>query len=449
MNGLRQHAAGPLNETCDIYQQIISISGLPFWQLLQSIRVNAASLGVTISLTDSDPSDEHELLEDKIEDFANRTFSIRIVKVPTAGVLKFFTVDGFEHALISEPERFEQVNCVLLAEAEFECASANLIVKPWPDEYVAQPRTVDDPISPRRLVNDISGKGLTPISVGTWITEESGSPWLKEKLLNAASHRLALCIPDAVSIDVDGNVVAHLRSGRKVAARVDPASRWSDQGLMSLLSEVCRWIYLDGRDAETRHSLLSAELVRLWPTGAGWQEGLWHSLAGGLEAARTAYRLHVQSKGVDALKLMSDLRKGLSDDVRALSNNTSSLSASLWRDAAVAFGVVVVRLANATVGNWLLWMAAAYLAASCFFTCVAASSAVRGIEENEKSFRSRLYGPLLLDEEYEELAAKHYRTALSSFRWYRFFIVVAYLIAVGALIWIAYAGTRSVESFSI
>ena len=155
----------------------------------------------------------------------------------------------------------------------------------------------------------------------------------------------------------------------------------------------------------------------------------------------------MQSKGVDALKLMSDLRKGLSDDVRALASNTSSLSASLWRDAAVAFGVVVVRLASATVGNWLLWMAAAYLAASCFFTCVAASSAVKGIQENEKSFRSRLYGPLLLDEEYEELAAKHYRKAISGFRWFRFFIVAAYSIAVCALIWIAYAGANSVENF--
>ena len=113
---------------------------------------------------------------------------------------------------------------------------------------------------------------------------------------------------------------------------------------------------------------------------------------------------------------MSDLRKGLADDVRSLANNTSSLSSGLWRDAAVTFEVIAVRLASTTVGDWLLWMAAAYLLASCIFSCVAASSAVSGIVENEKSFRSRLYGPLLLDKEYEELAGKHYRQAESNFR---------------------------------
>jgi hypothetical protein len=129
-----------------------------------------------------------------------------------------------------------------------------------------------------------------------------------------------------------------------------------------------------------------------------------------------------------------ELRKGLSDDVRALANNTASLSSSLWRDAAVAFGVVVLKVTTTAVGGWLLWLAAAYLIASCFFSCVAASSAVFGVVENEKSFRSRLYGPLLLDKEYEELAGKHYRKAISGFRWYRFFIILVYLLVAGALI---------------
>ncbi|MBC9883238.1 hypothetical protein G8O24_38785, partial [Bradyrhizobium sp. INPA01-394B] len=158
-------------------------------------------------------------------------------------------------------------------------------------------------------------------------------------------------------------------------------------------------------------------------------------------------RLHIQSKGVDAFKLMSDLRKGLADDVRSLANNTSSLSSGLWRDAAVAFGVIAVRLASTTVGDWLLWMAAAYLLASCIFSCIAASSAVSGIVENEKSFRSRLYGPLLLDKEYEELAGKHYRQAESNFRWYRRFIVLAYLIVVAVLLGIAHYGFRTSDNF--
>ncbi|MBC9982165.1 hypothetical protein [Bradyrhizobium campsiandrae] len=444
MEGLRQHAAGPVSETCDLYQQTITVSGAPFWQFLQAARLEAAEMGVTISVTDH--SDDYELLDDDLEEFSERAFSIRIVKVPHPDTLKFFTIDGFCRSAATESSRFESVENVLIAEIDFESTSAGLIVRPWIDDSSTSSPTqsVDAAPSPRRLVNDMSGKGLVPTSVSTWIVADA---WLRDKILNVASYRLSLCLPDAVSIDDDGKAVAHLRSGRKVIAAVAPLSSWTSPELLSTLSDVCEWIYLEGRDAETRHSLLSAELVRLWQTDSSWQDGLRESLEGAFASARTAYRLHIQSKGVDAFKLMSDLRKGLADDVRSLANNTSSLSSGLWRDAAVAFGVIAVRLASTTVGDWLLWMAAAYLLASCIFSCIAASSAVSGIVENEKSFRSRLYGPLLLDKEYEELAGKHYRQAESNFRWYRRFIVLAYLIVVAVLLGIAHYGFRTSDNF--
>jgi hypothetical protein len=440
IDALRLHAAAPPYETCDLYQQNITVAGQPFWETLKSARTDAASVGITLSVTDSDPADEYELLDDEIEDFTDRVFSVRIVKVPTAGLLKFFTVNGFESSLRSEPARFEQTADVLIAEIDFQCASAGLRVIPWTDEGMAASLPVDTP-SPRRLVNDMSGQALVPISVNVWIVENEDRAWLKEKFSGIAARRLSLCIPDALSISSNGDTTALVRSGRKISAVVGPLSaEWEDDSIFDVLSEVCKWIYLEGRDAETRHALLTAELVRLWPHGATWLAGLKQSLGDSLEAARTVYRLHVQAKGVDVFKLMSDLRKGLSDDVRALATNTASLSSSLWRDAAVAFGVVVLKVTTTSVGGWLLWMAAAYLTASCFFSCVAASSAVSGVIENEKSFRSRLYGPLLLDKEYEELAGKHYHKAIRDFRWYRFFIVLVYFLAAGALAIAAYTG---------
>ena len=112
----------------------------------------------------------------------------------------------------------------------------------------------------------------------------------------------------------------------------------------------------------------------------------------------------------------------------------------------MAFGVIAIRLVSTTVGNSLLWMAAASLVASCLFSCIAASIVVNGIVENEESFRSRLYGPLLLQPEYEELAGKHYRKALSRFRWYRFFVILAYVAAVAVLVWITRFGSTTVAN---
>jgi hypothetical protein len=442
IEGLRLHGVAPLSETCDLFQQNIKVSDQTFWQSIKSARTNAAAIGITLSVTDSDPADEHEMLDDEIEDFSERTFSVRIVKLPTTGVLKFFTVDGFEKSLRSEPARFEETTEVLIAELDFECGSAGLRVKPWTGGELAGPLP-EITLSPRRLVNDMSGQALVPVLVNVWIVENENQAWLKEKFSGIAARRLSLCIPDALSVDPDGDTIAHVRSGRKISAVVVPLSAdWEDEAIFDLLSEVCKWIYLEGRDAETRHALLTAELVRLWPHGATWLAGLRESLEDSLEAARTVYRLHVQAKGVDVFKLMSDLRKGLSDDVRALATNTASLSSGLWRDAAVAFGVVVLKATTTTVGGWPLWMAAVYLIASCFFSCIAATSAVNGVIENEKSFRSRLYGPLLLDKEYEELAGRHYRKAIRDFRCYRFLIVLVYVLAAGGLSVAAYGGVN-------
>lgn len=448
--GLRSHSVSPAIETCDIFQQATRIEDEANWQLLRAIRANAVSLGISISVTDNDLGDEYDLLDDEIENFSDRTFAIRIVKAQSDKTLKFLTVDGLVRAIQTEYSRIEDSAEIIVAELadDFRCEHTNIKIGPWPDGWTASSADEDGTVRPRRLVNDMSGKGLLPVSPRVWIIDETTDAWWSDKVRATAIQRLATCVPDAISFDSDGNLVAHVRSGRKIIALIEQnAGRLSDHAFHLLLSDVCRWVYLEGPDAETRHSLLASELVRLWPTDATWLQGLNESLGGSFEAARTAYRLHLQSKGVDALKLMSDLRKGLSDDVRTLASNTASLSSGLWRDAAVAFGVVVLKATTATLGAWLIWFAIAYLIASCAFTVVAANGAVNAIAENEKSFRSRLYAPLLLEKDYEELAAKHYRKALKNFEWYRFWIILAYGVAVAGLAWLAQSAVGKEELF--
>lgn len=439
--GLRSNAVAPPIETCDFFQQNVRIGSPTHWNALRAARSDASSLGITINVTDGDLDDEHDCLDEHIDDFSDRTFSIRIVKAQSNSALKFLSIDGFQQSIRAEPSRFEEVTEIAIAELpnDFKCINSSIAIKPWEDGWSPSAERPEHAVLPRRLVNDMSGKGLLPRSPNAWIVDDTADAWWSNKIGVTAIRRLALCVPDAISMDSDGNVVAHVRSGRKIGAVLNASDAQPyDRNLHLLLSDVCRWIYCEGPDAETRHSLLASELVRLWPSGATWLKGLGDSLEGSLEAARTAYRLHLQSKGVDALKLMSDLRKGLSDDVRSLATNTAALSSGLWRDAAVAFGVVVLKATTVSLGSWFIWFAIAYLIASCAFTVMAANTAVNGIVENEKSFRARLYSPLLLDKDYEELAAKHYRRALNSFESYRFYVMFAYGVAVAGLAWLAH-----------
>jgi hypothetical protein len=154
-------------------------------------------------VTDADLADEHDLLDEQLEDFNDRKFSIRIVKAGSEEALKFLTVDGFGKSLQSEPKRFEQSTEVVIAELahDFKCDRAGVKVGPWPDDWTPSITAEKDETPPRRLVNDMSGKGLLPISPRAWIIDETTDVWWNDKIRKTAVNRLALCIPDAISVD--------------------------------------------------------------------------------------------------------------------------------------------------------------------------------------------------------------------------------------------------------
>src|SRR5690606_26658117 len=145
-------------------------------------------------------------------------------------------------------------------------------------------------------------------------------------------------------------------------------------------------------------------------------------------------RLHLQERGVDAFKLMADLRKSLAEDVKSVGAQTASLAAGLWRDAAVALGAYALR---STGGNqkWLPVAAAVYLAISWYLGRRAASRAVNAIEKNEDTFRRHIFLPLLHSGEYETLAGSGYAAATKEFRRYRRLVATVYFVAIGFMLY--------------
>ncbi len=434
---LRLADAEPV-ETPGLFFLACKISSADRWGWLREARAFLSDRQMSLNVVDVVDDDGFDFLDDDFDQVKMRALKVRIVKKPVSGVLRFLTTNGLRNTIAAQPAQIEAVDTVFVADVSEGTSTLGLVILAWDDSTASTQRN-EEGVSPRTVVNDTSGSGLIPQRIPTWCPNDKTAQWLKDLLLPHAAQRLSLSLPDDLSVNEKQEVTASIRGGRKVAAVVPASSdqMWSS-GIYNHLCAACKWVYCEARDAETRHALLTAELIRTWPTAATWAEGLKQILEGALEAAKTAYRLHLHEKGVDALKLMSDLRKGLTDDVRSVASQTALLSAGLWRDAAVAFGATALRVvtttSTGTLGGIVLWITAAYLVVSCYLTCRSASKAVQATKDNEAAFRRRLYGAILAEEEYHALAGAHYSSAISEFYKFRRIVVGVYSLAVAALI---------------
>lgn len=445
---LRARADGPVSESGSLFDVDVHLLDAESWAWLCRARDEAAERDLTLMLVDRNDGDGIDLLNEEFSPELAHRGRVRIVKAAIPKTLRFLTREGLEAALRQEPERFEAARIVLAAEIDEAYGTVGILFHPWEDAPPEPPQVLTS-ASPRRLTVDITGSGLVPSNATTWLAEDVGDTWYIETIIRVGSRRLALCMANEIVRDADNNIQAVLRGGRKVAAMLpeEADDRWGEEPLFSALNDAGAWIFCEGKEAESKHALLTAELARSWPANADWISGLRESLQGALEAARTAYRLHIHEKGVDALKLMSDLRNGLAADVRAVAAQTATLSAGLWRDAAIAFGATALRVVMGGASFWLPIVAAVYLAVSCYLNWRVTSGAVNAIAQNEKTFRERLYRPLLLEREYNELAGSRYTAVIREFRRYRWYVVATYVAAIVALLIVGFGlGDLGIES---
>ncbi|MBY3268420.1 hypothetical protein HFO05_07310 [Rhizobium laguerreae] len=396
------------------------------WLALQSLKEGAGVQQVSVRVVDADSPDGHDLLEDDFDDQTQYRYRLVCVKAPIDGVLRFFLLNSFRNIVERDPVSVEMADTVFIGDLRSKVETAGILLLPWGDQptIVSENRALR---SPREFINDATGSLVVPASVGPWIP--GGDSEAHQALFGRDfGRRLALALPTSITKNGAGNLVALSDFKRKVSAEIEDQSNpvWTDHTLAETLIAAAKWVYADGTDVENRHSILAAEIARSFPKVTGWGAGLQATLENALDSARIAYRLHLYDKSIDALKLMSDLRKGLADDVKSVSTQTSTLSAGLWRDAAVAFGAVALKSLTASMGILILAVTAIYLTVSWYLNMRVASDAVAAISSNERVFRTKLYGPILADNEYYELAGNRYNAVIGEFYRYRRLVSLVY-----------------------
>ncbi len=407
------------------------------WQSLLALRADAVAQHVTVRLASSLSQDGYDLLDDEFG-AQSGPFRLFCTKQVIPQALRFLFWDHFKSFASREPSAVEAVRSVFVSDLPEVVANPTFSIRRWDTSSIEI--GIDEPsTSPVHVVNDATGTGVVPVSLDPWFAlwpVSADAPDLRATCV----RRMALALATSIIRDRTNSLTAlvDLKKKSKAIIEDDGDAIWQSLGGDNL-EAAAKWVYLDGKDTDNRHSLLAAELSRSLPKGATWGTGLFAALPGALESARVAYRLHLYDKSIDALKLMSDLRKGLSEDVKAVASQTAALSAGLWRDAAVAVGAVAFKYVSGSAGVFVLLLTAGYLLASCYLNQRVAAKAVAAIKGNEATFRTKLFLPLLTSDEYKELAGDRYSAVLDEFDTYSKLVIKAYILAaslvVGFALW--------------
>lgn len=365
-----------------------------------------------------DPADDRIQPHDAVEGDRVR---ITVAFAPSLNAPHLFTPEGWRSLLLDDT-RVSSSTAVRLAFDEGHFRTRAFEVGSWEDAPAAGPDiSAQRDGSPRRHVRSQSSGLMAPSKIEPWIVDGDhgrGPAWQAWVAVSASmiARSLAneLYVEDGEErVSLSGQPPRRLELGRFGVADIP----------FEALQQAAAWVYLEGTDVEVRHTFLSAELAREWPTGRSFSKGLKAKIESSLDSARLLYKAHLRAGSKDTLKALADLRKTLADDVQKLVQQARDLASSVWRDVAVAIGVMAVRFgldAAKTVPSSFAFstiylLVAAYFVASFWLTVTINRRFLASLEESRAAWRTKLYA-FLDDDDYRELAGTPLSGAIEDYR---------------------------------
>lgn len=202
--------------------------------------------------------------------------------------------------------------------------------------------------SPRTLVKEFGNERRVPEDVRCWLAPaleaEHFAQLATQVWVRAASIALISCLPD--EIDANNGTLKFRGPPRLTLPRLDATTDFLDHKTFNTLLEAVRWVFEHEREAEMRHILLAAELARSGATAESTATFLCLHLAHARESAQIAYQMTLAEAGRDTLKVLSDLRKAVTEETAKLSDTSRQLTGSVAAAVATGFGLIAARVAT-------------------------------------------------------------------------------------------------------
>lgn len=271
--------------------------------------------------------------------------------------------------------------------------------------------------SPRTLVKEFGGERKVPDDVRLWLAAETLSEHFNHPAtqvwVSAASAALISCLPD--EIDAENGALKFRGPPRLALPRFDGATDPLDFDTYSTLLAAVAWVFENEREAEMRHILLAAELARSGAVAQSTGMFLKQNLVHALESAKVAYQMAVAETGRDTLKVLSDLRKAVTEETAKLSDMGRQLTAAVAAAVATGIGLIATRVATnapAALIALVMGVVALYVA-----TVIVSGWQFMSLQRQlREDWQHRLYR-FLPTNDYERMVVKPTRRAECAFSW--------------------------------
>lgn len=315
------------------------------------------------------------------------------------------------------------------------------IIQSW--EGTQEPVMLASTKSPRALVKEFGNVRRVPEDVRHWLapaleTELFTQP-VAQVWVRAASAALISCLPD--EIDAENGALKFRGPPRLTLPRFDVAADVLDHATFNTLMEVSRWLFEHEREAEMRHILLAAELARSGAAADSTLAFLRQHLAHAWESAQIAYQMALAETGRDTLKVLSDLRKAVTEETAKLSDISRQLTGSVAAAVATGIGLIAARVAtNAPAALIAIVM----LVVALYITMVISSGVqfMRLQRQLRTDWQHRLYR-FLPEAEYTRMVVTPTGKAERSFVWTAWLGGVAVAVLTLACGWAVLAPTSA------
>lgn len=354
------------------------------------------------------------------------------IQTPTvAGQLRLF----LSASLAGWMDQTAEVDVVMIADMgpEETFATRRARFQLWTTEEPEAFAPSEPAPDPRAFCSDFTGAHQTPSDIRPWLVRSApvrqGDAWAI--WTKASSRKLMAAISDRVS---NGN------HGPLYHFSGPPACTLSltDVEVAALnpeLQAAAEWIFLEGRDADTRHLFMAAEWARTHRAGTADLLG-----KGSLASAMAAWAAYAKSGSKETLKALTELRKAVADEGQKAAQRAQDMAGAMWKDVAIASVPFVLKilpdaskLTSQRLAGMFALIAAAFLIFS-FGIQVYINSRYFRTQAAARGVWKRALNTVLTPDEVEEFSETPIQTGVADYERVRLAIGIVYAALVTALL---------------
>lgn len=396
-----------------------------------------------------------DLARNTFDDLEGQEFSVVVQKNLHANTFLFLTIEGFRNGL-SDPNVERNATQIYIGSAFSPFKTHRCCFIPYADAIadgipLPVPETGVDTIDIRKLVRSLTSEYTRPV-IGFWLVSErpSAASEVWSVWTSAAAHKLAL-IPINEIWGAGGDLTIGLagpKNGpRKRSIRANMAGL-NVGSAFTPLTDAVSWICDVSREAAIRHTYLTSELAREWPSDdPDWTSQLHVRLPIALEGAKAHYEAHLLETSSEMLKTLSDLRKSVSEETQKAIDRTQSLLTALAGNLAAVLGVLLLRgpalLSTNPNSGEAVWTRVIFAALAVWFVFVCAFSLITNakfraaLNDGRQKWHAKIHA-LLSSADFQQIASEPLKKAEHIYNVAASCVGVVYIIVTAGLGILAY-----------